>query len=398
MRIHEYQAKQLFREAGIPVPRGMAVDTPDGAAAAFEQLGGQRAVIKAQIHAGGRGQGTVRGSPHQRGVCLVQSAEEAAEVAHHLLGHVLVTAQTGPEGRIVRQVLVEEVFEVAREIYVAALVDRKGAVPVLIASAEGGMDIEKLAAEKPEAILCEAFDAEGGLWPYQARKLAARLGLSDLAAREAESLFQNLCKFFLHWDCSLAEINPLVVTQEGHLCALDAKVNFDDNALYRHLELVNLRDIGEEDPREVRAAQEGLSYVRLDGNIGCLVNGAGLAMSTMDLIQLHGGQPANFLDVGGGANVHQVTEAFRILMGDPQVQAVLVNIFGGIMRCTIIAQALVEACRTLELKVPLVVRLEGTEVEEGRAILAQSGLNIIAATDLSDAAEKAVAAARQSGG
>lgn len=394
MKIHEYQAKQILREAGVAVPRGMVADTPQAVAAAFQALGGGTAVIKAQIHAGGRGKGTIREHPEQHGVQVVASADEALQAASRLLGHTLVTAQTGHEGRVVRRVLVEEGCQIARELYMGVVVDRAREAPVLIASGEGGMDIEQVAARTPEKIYREAFSPDIGLHAFQVRKLNRRLGLTGPAARSSETFMRRLCRVFVTEDCSLVEINPLVVTAEGDLLALDAKMNFDDNALLRHTDLVGLRDLAEEQPAEIRAAEEGLSYVKLEGSIGCLVNGAGLAMSTMDLIQLHGGHPANFLDVGGGANVHQVTEAFRILLADPNVRAVLVNIFGGIMRCTIIAEAIVAAYREVGFAVPLVVRLEGTEVEEGRRMLAQSGLNIIAADGLTDAARKVVAAAR----
>jgi succinyl-CoA synthetase beta subunit len=393
MKIHEYQAKQLLREAGVTVPRGMVVDTPQGAADAFRQLGGKLAVVKAQIHAGGRGKGTIQDIPEQRGVQVVHSADDAHQAACNLLGHTLVTVQTGPEGRIVHRLLVEEGLNIARELYLGIVVDRAAAKPVLMASAAGGMDIETVAAENPELIHRETFDPDSGLWSYQARKLAWRLGLTNGSVRAAEKFMRRLVQVFVERDCSLVEINPLVLTADGDLVALDAKMNFDDNALMRHPEVLSLRDLAEENPAETRAAEEGLSYVKLDGNIGCLVNGAGLAMSTMDLIKLHGGEPANFLDVGGGANVHQVTEAFRILLADRNVEAVLVNIFGGIMRCTTIAKAILAAYKTVGFDVPLVVRLEGTEVEEGRQILAESGVDIVGAEGLTDAAKKVVAAA-----
>ncbi len=393
MKIHEYQAKQILREARVAVPRGVVADTPMAAAEAFRQLGDRVAVIKAQIHAGGRGKGTVQDNPSQRGVQLVHSAEEAMQVAVNLLGHTLVTVQTGPEGQVVHRLLVEEGCSIARELYVGIVVDRGASLPVMMASSEGGMDIELVAARTPERIFREPFQPGAGLWSYQARKLAWRLGLAEPSVRAAEKFLRGLARVFVEKDCSLLEINPLVLTAEGSLLALDAKITFDDNALMRHDDLAALRDLAEEQPAEVRASEEGLSYVKLDGNIGCLVNGAGLAMSTMDLIKLHGGRPANFLDVGGGANVHQVTEAFRILLGDKNVRAVLVNIFGGIMRCTTIAEAILRAYQSVGFNVPLVVRLEGTEVEQGRKILAQSNLDIIAADGLTDAAEKVVAAA-----
>lgn len=393
MKIHEYQAKKIFQDSGVKVPRGIVADTPQAAANAYSELGGSVAVVKAQIHAGGRGKGTIKEHPKQHGVQLVRSTQETAEVAGHLLGHTLVTIQTGPDGQVIRRVLVEEGCDIARELYLGIIVDRAAARPVLMASSQGGMDIEKVAAETPELIFHESFDPSVGLLPYQARKLAQKLELTGPSVRAADRFMRALCRVFVDNDCSLVEINPLVVMGDGDLIALDAKMNFDDNALFRHGELAALRDLSEEEPAEVRAGEEGLSYVKLDGNIGCLVNGAGLAMSTMDLIKLHGGEPANFLDVGGGANVHQVTEAFRILLADGNVKAVLVNIFGGIMRCTTIAEAILAAYKSVGFNVPLVVRLEGTEVEEGRRILAESDVDIIAAEGLTDAAQKVVAAA-----
>jgi len=392
MKLHEFQAKQLLREAGVAVPRGSVARSAEEAAAAFRQLGGALAVVKAQIHAGGRGKGSVKTNPQQRGVQLVRSADEAAQVAGRLIGQPLVTIQTGPEGQTVRQVLVEEGCDIARELYLGVVVDRAVAAPVLVMSSEGGMEIEQVAAKTPERIFKEPFGPDAGLQSFQVRKIASRLALGP-AGRSADKFLKQLCRMFVARDCSLLEINPLVVTGGGELLALDAKMSFDDNALFRHPELAELRDLAEEEPTEVRAGMAGLSFVKLEGNIGCLVNGAGLAMSTMDIIKLHGGRPANFLDVGGGANVEQVTEAFRILLDDKNVRAVLVNIFGGIMRCTTIASAVVAAYKTVGFNVPLVVRLEGTEVEEGRKILATSGVNIIAANGLTDAAKKVVAAA-----
>jgi succinyl-CoA synthetase beta subunit len=313
--------------------------------------------------------------------------------AGNLLGNTLVTLQTGPQGRTVNQVLVEQGCDIARELYLGIVLDRAAALPVLMVSSEGGVEIEKVAAETPHLIHKEHFDPDRGLQGYQARKLAYRLGLPATSFRSAESFMRGLCRVWVRYDCSMAEINPLVVTTGGELLALDAKMTFDDNALFRHPDVVQMRDVNEEEPAEIRAADAGLSYVKLEGNIGCLVNGAGLAMSTMDLIKLHGGEPANFLDVGGGANVEQVTEAFRILLSDSNVKAVLVNIFGGIMRCTTIARAILEAYQSVGFSVPLVVRLEGTEVKEGRAILTESELNIITADGLTDAARKVVAAA-----
>jgi succinyl-CoA synthetase beta subunit len=393
MKIHEYQAKELFRKAGVPVLRGQVARSPEEAAEVFKELGGSLAVVKAQIHAGGRGKGTIKDDPEQRGVQLVHSAKETAKVAKHLLGKELVTIQTGPEGKTVNCVFVEEGCDIGRELYLGIVVDRAAAKPVMMVSSEGGVEIEKVAAETPEKIFKEHFDPAVGLESYQVRKLCAKLGITGKSVRSADKFMKTLSRVFVDYDCSLAEINPLVVTGDGELVALDAKISFDDNALFRHPDLEKLRDLSEEEPSEVRAGNAGLSYVKLDGNIGCLVNGAGLAMSTMDIIKLHGGEPANFLDVGGGANTEQVTEAFRILLDDKNVEAVLVNIFGGIMRCTTIASALVEAYKSVGFNVPLVVRLEGTEVEAGRKLLAESGVDIIAADGLTDAAKKVVAAA-----
>src|SRR5687768_385067 len=394
MKIHEFQGKQILRQAGVAVPRSIVARSADEAAKAFGDLGGKLAVVKAQIHAGGRGKGIVKTNREQRGVQLVRSADEAARVASNLLGQPLVTIQTGPEGQTVRQVLVEEGCDIARELYLGIVVDRAAARPVLMVSSEGGVNIEEVAAKTPHLIYKEHFDPAAGLQSYQVRKLCAKLGIKGASVRSAEKFMKGLCRVFVDKDCSLAEINPLVVQGNGELLALDAKMNFDDNAMFRHKELTELRDMGEEQPAELRAGKAGLSYVQLEGNIGCLVNGAGLAMSTMDLIKLHGGEPANFLDVGGGANVTQVTEAFRILLDDKNVKAVLVNIFGGIMRCTKIANAVLEAYQSVDFNVPLVVRLEGTEVEEGRKILANSGIKVINADGLTDAAKKVVAASK----
>ncbi len=393
MKIHEYQGKQIFREAGIAVPDGHIARTPDEAARAFERLGGPVAVVKAQIHAGGRGKGTLIEHPQQRGVQLVKSSGEAREVAERLLGNRLVTIQSGAEGKRVNQVYVEAGCDIARELYLGIVLDRAAATPVLMCSSEGGVEIEKVAEETPEKIFKEHFRPAQGIESYQIRKLCKRLGLEGKTVRSADRFIKALCRLYVDMDCSMIEINPLVVTGGGELTALDSKISFDDNALFRHPELAELRDLSEEEESEVRAADAGLSYVKLDGNIGCLVNGAGLAMSTMDIIKLHGGEPANFLDVGGGAEVDAVTEAFRILLGDPNTRAVLVNIFGGIMRCTTIAEALVSAATTVGFDVPLVVRLEGTEVEEGRRILEQSDIDCIIASDLGDAAQKVVEAA-----
>jgi len=394
MKIHEYQAKDLLRTAGVPVLAGRVARTADEAAEAFTALGTPLCAVKAQIHAGGRGKGQVPGTG-QRGVELARSAEDARRIAAGLLGQSLVTIQTGPAGQPVRQVFVESGCAIQRELYCAVLVDRRAGSPVLIASTAGGMDIEEVAAHTPEAILAEPFDADRGLAGWQARLLASKLALPTASWRHAEAFFRRLCRVFCELDASLLEVNPLVLAADGGLVALDAKMTFDDNALFRHPEIAALRDAAEEEPAETRAAAAGLSYVKLDGTIGCLVNGAGLAMSTMDLVKLHGGEPANFLDVGGGADVGQVTEAFRIILSDANVKAILVNIFGGIMRCTTIATALVEASRTIGFTVPLVVRLEGTEVAEGKRILAESGAAIIAADGLTAAAREVVAAARR---
>lgn len=393
MKIHEYQAKELFRARGVPVLEGHVATTVDEAVDAFKKLGGGLAVIKAQIHAGGRGKGTVAGDSDQRGVVLVRSADEARAAAKGLLGKRLVTIQTGPEGQTVNKIFVEAGCKIARELYLGIVLDRAAAMPVMMVSSEGGVEIEKVAAETPEKILKEHFDPHAGLESFQVRKVCQKLGITGKAVRAADHFMRKLCQLYVELDCSLAEINPLVLTEDGDMIALDAKITFDDNALFRHKEIVELRDLAEENPAEVRAAQTGLSYVKLDGNIACLVNGAGLAMATMDIIKYHGGEPANFLDVGGGANKEQVTEAFRILLSDPNVKAVLVNIFGGIARCTTIADALIAASKEVGFSVPLVVRLEGTEVEEGRKMLAESDVDIITATDLTDAARQVVAAA-----
>ncbi len=392
MKIHEYQAKDLFRKAGVPVLESHVARTPEEAAAAFTKLGTPIAVVKAQIHAGGRGKGTIIGNTSQRGVQLVKSAEEAAQVAKNLLGQRLVTIQTGPEGNQVNQVLVEQGCDIARELYLGIVLDRAAAMPVLMVSSEGGVEIEKVAAETPEKIFREHFHPQLGLDGYQVRKLCKKLNISGPAARSADMFMRSLCKFNTTYDCSLVEINPLVITKDNRMIALDGKVTFDDNAMFRHEDLKALRDLAEEEPAEVRAGNAGLSYVKLEGKIGCLVNGAGLAMSTMDIIKYHGGAPANFLDVGGGATKDQVVEAFRIILSDHNVKAVLVNIFGGIARCTTIANALIEASKEVGISVPVVVRLEGTEVEEGKKLLAQSGLALITADDLTDAAKKVVAA------
>lgn len=391
MKIHEYQAKQLFREAGIPVPEGIVAKTVDEAVAAFEKLDRPLVVVKSQIHAGGRGKGRFKEHPEQAGVVLARSADEVRENAERMLGSTLVTVQTGEEGKQVNTLFIEQGLDIAKELYLGCVIDREAGGPVMILSTEGGMEIEVVAEESPEKILSEPFSIHTGLLGFQARKLAFKLGMEGATVRHAEKFFCQLSRFFIDNDCSMTEINPLVITGEGELVALDAKVSFDDNALFRHKAFDELRDLTEEDPAEVQAGDAGLSYVKLDGNIGCLVNGAGLAMSTMDLIKHHGGEPANFLDVGGGANVDQVTEAFRIILADENVKAVLVNIFGGIMKCDTIVTALLEAYEKVGFTVPLVVRLEGTNVDAARKMLAESGRDIISANDLTDAAQKVVA-------
>ncbi len=391
MKIHEYQAKSLFRAFQVPILEGIVARTPEEAKAAFDKLGGSLAVIKAQVHAGGRGKGTFQEVPTQRGVQLIKSGEEAAQAAKNMIGNRLVTIQTGAAGSIVNQVFIEQGCKIARELYAAVVLDRAEKLPLLMVSSEGGVEIEKVAEESPEKILREHFDPAHGLMPFQVRKLCKKLGISGNAAKSADLFFRKLCDVFVKLDCSMAEINPLVITEDEKMIALDAKITFDDNAMYRHADLKELRDVNEEEPAELRAANSGLSFVKLDGNIGCLVNGAGLAMATMDIIKYHGGAPANFLDVGGGANTQQVTEAFRIILSDPHVKAILVNIFGGIARCTTIAQAIIDASKEVGFQVPLVVRLEGTEVEEGKKMLRESGLAIISADYLTDAAKKVVA-------
>ena len=395
MKIHEYQAKAILAKFGVPVPRGEAVFSKDEARAAFERLGTPVAVVKAQIHAGGRGKGRFKGSGQDwGGVKFVRSRDECGKVADVMLRHPLVTKQTGEEGQQVSRLLVQEAADIAREVYLGIVVDRAVGLPVVMACAEGGVEIEEVAARSPEKILKSAVDPDAGLQPFQARRLTYQLGFSAEQAPKAEALMTALCRVFVEKDCSLAEINPVVVTPAGAVIALDAKMTFDDSALFRHPDIEKLRDESEENPAELKAGRAGLSYISLTGNIGCLVNGAGLAMSTMDIIKYHGGEPANFLDVGGGANKEQVTEAFRILLADPRVKAVLVNIFGGIMKCDIIAAAIIAAFKEVGFHVPLVVRLEGTNVAQGKKMLADSGLNIATADGLTEAAKKVVAAAK----
>ena len=387
MNIHEYQAKELLRRYGVAVPRGKVAWTPEEAEAAARELGGGLWVVKAQIHAGGRGKAG--------GVRLARSPEEVRQIAAELIGRPLVTHQTGPEGRVVKRVLVEEGCDIEREIYLGCVVDRGSGRVTFMASAEGGVEIEEVAARSPEKIVRAAVDPATGFLPFVGRRLAFAVGLSGPLVRRAVSLAEGVYRCFTETDASLVEINPLVVTRGGELVALDAKMNFDDNGLFRQPEIAELRDLDEEDPLEVEAGRHGLNYVKLDGNIGCMVNGAGLAMATMDIIKLHGGEPANFLDVGGGADRERVAAAFRLLLSDPKVEAVLVNIFGGIVRCDVIAEGIVAAAREVSLDLPLVVRLEGTNVELGRKILAESGLPITPAEDLEDAAKKVVEAARK---
>ena len=396
MNIHEYQATELLQKFGVATPRGKVASTPDEAEQIARELGDVAAatglVVKAQIHAGGRGKGTFTNG-FKGGVHLCKSPAEARELAGKILGQTLVTHQTGPAGRVVNKVLVAESAEIAREIYFAILLDRATAGPLVVASTEGGVEIETVAAKSPEKIIRESIDPLAGLQSFQARKLAKQLAFDSAQLKAASKLFDGLFRTFIGLDCSMVEVNPLVVTRKGEVLALDAKFNFDDNALYRHADIAAMRDVAEEDPREVEASKHGLNYIGLDGNIACLVNGAGLAMATMDIIKFYGGSPANFLDVGGGATEDQVTEALKILIADKNVKAILVNIFGGIMKCDVIAQGIINAAHTVHLPVPLVVRLEGTNVEAGKKLIAQSGLAVIAADDLADAAQKAVAAA-----
>jgi succinyl-CoA synthetase beta subunit len=385
VKIHEYQAKEILRRFGVAVPRGYLAVTPLEAEGAARQLGGGITAVKAQIHAGGRGKGG--------GVKLARSPEEARSHAEAMLGMMLKTPQTGPEGQEVRKVYIEEGCRIARELYLGMTLDRENGRVTVMASAEGGVNIEEVAQHHPEKILKVAVDPLTGFLAWQARKLAFALGLTAESVNAFAKFATSLYRAYLETDASLAEINPLVVTTQGQVLALDAKLNFDDNALYRHPDIAALRDPDEEDPKESQAKEHDLSYIALDGDIGCMVNGAGLAMATMDIIKLSGGRPANFLDVGGGADEARVTAAFKILLSDPNVKAVLVNIFGGIMKCDVIANGIVAAARQVGLAIPLVVRLEGTNVELGKEILAHSGLEITPADDLGDAAKKAVAAA-----
>ncbi len=381
MKIHEYQAKAILAQYGVPVPRGEVVYAPEEAMAAAKRLGGS-VVVKAQIHAGGRGKGG--------GVKPAKDTQEAFEIAKKMLGMRLVTHQTGPEGRVVHRVLIEGMLPIERELYLGIVLDRVQAKPVFMASAAGGVDIEEVAAKNPELILREPIEPGLGLTPFQARKLAFGIGIPAASAGAAASAMIALAKAYEGVDASLAEVNPFILTTDGKVYALDAKINLDDNALYRHKDLLELRDLNEEDRLEVEASRYGLNYIKLDGTVGCMVNGAGLAMATMDIIQYAGGSPANFLDVGGGASAEQIQNAFRILLSDKSVKAVLINIFGGILRCDTLATGVVAAARELNVQVPIVVRMEGTNVEEGRKILDESGLNFTLADGMRDAAEKVV--------
>ena len=412
MKIHEYQAKELMRAAGVATPDGIVVSTPEEAFEAFTKLGAPLQVVKAQVHAGGRGKGIAVGPQDNRaealevasgkrerkpgmarGVQLVKTADEAKAAAASLLGKTLVTYQTGEVGSKINKVLVTVGHDIAKELYLGLAIDRAEQCPVLMASTEGGVEIEKVAHETPEKIHREPIDIGVGMADFQGRKVAKALGLEGKTAAKGVALVKALVKLAIEKDASLIEINPLIVTDKGEVMALDGKMNFDDNALFRHPDVQAYRDIEEEDPREVEASKHSLSYIGLDGNIACLVNGAGLAMATMDIIKHHGGEPANFLDVGGGASEQQVTEAFKILVADSRVKAILVNIFGGIMKCDVIAQGIINAVKAVNLPVPLVVRLEGTNVDAGRKLLSESGLKLTAATDIADAAKKVVAAA-----
>jgi succinyl-CoA synthetase beta subunit len=396
MNIHEYQAKQVLKAFGAPVARGVPVFKAEEAAAAAKQLPGPLYVVKSQIHAGGRGKGKFQGlAPDAKGgVRLAKSVEEVAANAKEMLGRVLVTKQTGPAGREVNRLYIEDGADIDRELYLSLLVDRKIGRVAFVVSTEGGMDIETVAAETPDKIVTVAIDPEAGVTAADVAKLNGALRLSDDAAKDGESLFPALYKAFVEKDMSLLEVNPLIVMKNGHLRVLDAKVSFDNNALFRHPDIVELRDTTEEDAKEIEASKYDLAYVALEGNIGCMVNGAGLAMATMDIIKLYGAEPANFLDVGGGASKEKVTAAFKIITADPNVKGILVNIFGGIMRCDIIAEGVVAAVKEVGLKVPLVVRLEGTNVELGKKIIRESGLDVVPADDLDDAAQKIVKAVK----
>ena len=385
MKVHEYQAKSLLSRYGVAVPRGEVADTANEARDVARKLGGA-VIVKAQIHAGGRGKGG--------GIRVARDPDEAFEHSRAILGMTLVTPQTGAAGRVVRKVLVEEALDLDRELYLGVTLDRSRALPMVIASKSGGMEIEEVTTRDPSAVLREAVDPALGMFPFQARRLAFSLGLSGDSFRQGISLMQALFRAYVETDATLAEVNPLLVTRSGRVLALDAKMTFDDNALFRHPDIAGMRDLAEEDPLEVEASKFGLNYIKLDGNVGCMVNGAGLAMATMDLVKLAGGEPANFLDVGGGANEEQVKNAFRIILSDRNVRAILINIFGGIMRCDVIAKGVVAAVREIGLSLPVVVRLEGTNVDEGKRILQNSGLAVTPAEGLADGARKVVEAAR----
>src|SRR5579859_344229 len=396
MNIHEYQAKKLLAKYGVATLKGGVAYTPDEAEMVAKELGGPVWVVKSQIHAGGRGKGKFKGHESEGGgVRVVKSADDVRENTKKMLGHVLVTHQTGPAGKEVKRVYIEEGCDIKRELYLGMLIDRATSRVTIMASTEGGMEIEEVAATHPEKILKVAIDPVTGFQQYHGREIAFGLGLEGKQVNTAVKFIGALYKAFIDLDCSIVEINPLVVTGSGDVIALDAKVNFDDNALFRHKDIEELRDESEEDPSELEAARHSLNYVKLDGKIGCMVNGAGLAMATMDIIKLYGSEPANFLDVGGGATKERVTTAFKLILSDPNVEGILVNIFGGIMRCDVIAEGVVAAAREVSLNVPLVVRLEGTNVELGKKIMAQSGLPIIAADNLADAAEKVVKAVKE---
>ncbi|HEX7796402.1 MAG TPA: ADP-forming succinate--CoA ligase subunit beta [Vicinamibacterales bacterium] len=382
MKIHEYQAKAILAQHGVPVPRGEVALNAAEAGAIARRLGGDVVVVKAQIHAGGRGKGG--------GVKLARSVDEAEKLASQMIGMTLVTHQTGPEGRVVSRVLIEEGLKMTRELYLSIVLDRAAGKPVMMASADGGMDIEEVAAKTPERIHKVYIEPGVGLVPFEARQLGFAIGLDGAQVNKAVKLMTALYSAFVATDASLVEINPLVVTASGDLLALDAKMNFDDNALYRHQDIRDLRDLGEEDPLEIEASKFSLNYIHLDGNIGCMVNGAGLAMATMDIIKLAGGEPANFLDVGGGANAEQIRNAFKILMSDKNVKAVLINIFGGILRCDVLAQGVIAAVKELGVPVPIVIRMEGTNVEEGKRLLKESGMNFTTADSMDEAANKVV--------
>jgi succinyl-CoA synthetase beta subunit len=404
VKIHEYQAKDVFAAHGVPVPAGEVATTPEEARAIAEKLGGT-VVVKAQIHAGGRGKGTFKnqageavmrpaGDKPLGGVVLAEGGDAVEDLARRMLGNTLVTKQTGPEGREVQRLLIAEGIDIAAEYYLAILLDRAVRAPVFIASAEGGTEIEEVAAERPEAIVKVPVDPKAGYSPWIGRRIAFALGLEGAQVKQAGKLVAAMYETFVKTDASLLEINPLIKTGDGRILALDAKMNFDDNALYRRPAIKELRDLNEEDPLEVEASKHGLNYIKLDGNVGCMVNGAGLAMATMDIIKLHGGNPANFLDVGGGATTEMVTNAFRILLSDEHVEAVLINIFGGIMRCDVVAEGVVAAAKEVGVNMPIVVRLEGTNVERGREILESSDLRFLVADGMQDAAEKVCAAVK----